>query len=153
MLSVFREKERNVYFLNNNNSYSNWLLLFFLSSILCPKHKWYHCFEVFHVQELLIAEPGKSMTPIEEDVAEISIPSEVLANQEDGNPIRMASFLFRNMSGLLPQRLSSNGAENDRYGSTTTSFGSPRCLFHIPVSNFYGGQVPILCYTLCTAFL
>ena len=80
-------------------------------------------------------------------MAEISIPSEVLASQEDGNPIRMASFLFRNMSGLLPQRLSSNGAENDRYGSTTTSFGSPWCLFHIPVSNFYGGQVPML-YTM-----
>ena len=79
---------------------------------------------MFRVEELLMSE---SITPIEEDVAEIRIPSEVLASQEGLNPIRMASFLFRNMSGLLPQRLSNNGADNDRYGSSTNFKDSPWC--------------------------
>ena len=66
-----------------------------------------------------MAESSESVTPIREDIAEISIPSEVFASQDSVNPIRLASFLFRNMSGLLPQRLGNNGAENDRYGSIT----------------------------------
>ena len=80
---------------------------------------------MFHVEELIMAESSESITLVEEDIAEISIPSEVLEKQEGMNPIRTASFLFRNMSGLLPQRLGNNEAENDRYirvASQTISF-------------------------------
>jgi hypothetical protein len=54
-----------------------------------------------------------SDTPIgetfEEAGADISIPGDVVGG---GNqPVRMASFLFRNLSGLLPESL--NGTASD----------------------------------------
>ena len=48
---------------------------------------------------------------VEEEEAEISIPREVLEGVGNGEPVRMASLLFRNMSGLLPERL--EGSDND----------------------------------------
>ena len=70
---------------------------------------------MFHVEELLLDESTESISPIEDEIAQIRVPREVLAGQGRGQPIRMASFLFRNMSGLLPQRLENNGTVNDRY--------------------------------------
>jgi hypothetical protein len=69
---------------------------------------------VFHVEE--VRADKDSLSPIDEDSARISIPREVLepADVAGGAPVRMASFLFRNMSGLLPESLSdSDGAQND----------------------------------------
>ena len=48
---------------------------------------------------------------VEEEEAEISIPREVLEGVGNEEPVRMASLLFRNMSGLLPERL--EGSDND----------------------------------------
>ena len=54
------------------------------------------------------------LTPIEEENARISIPREVLEGATGETPVRMASFLFRNMSGLLPESLN-DGAQNFMY--------------------------------------
>ena len=48
---------------------------------------------------------------VEEEGAEIRIPREVLEGIED--PIRMASLLFRNKSGLLPERLEENDNDDE----------------------------------------
>ena len=51
------------------------------------------------------------LSGVEEEEAEISIPREVLESLGNGESVRMASLLFRNMSGLLPEML--EGADND----------------------------------------
>ena len=66
----------------------------------------------FHVEEVMIDKITERMSPIEEDSARISIPREVLEGATGETPVRMASFLFRNMSGLLPESLN-DGAQND----------------------------------------
>lgn len=49
---------------------------------------------------------NERMTSFDGESAEISIPiREVLAGVGNGEQIRMASILFRNMSGLLPESL------------------------------------------------
>ena len=54
------------------------------------------------------------LSGVEEEEAEISIPREVLEGLRNGSqPVRMASLLFRNKSGLLPERLEGN--DNDGY--------------------------------------
>ena len=60
---------------------------------------------VFHVEELLVDETNERISPFKGENAEISIPREVLESAERRTPIRIASFLFRNMSGLLPESL------------------------------------------------
>ena len=45
------------------------------------------------------------LSPIVNEDAQISIPREVLAGLVNGERVRMASFLFRNISGLLPPTL------------------------------------------------
>ena len=46
------------------------------------------------------------LSPIQGEDAEISIPiREVLAGLESGDEVRMAAFLFRNMSRLLPEKV------------------------------------------------
>ena len=69
---------------------------------------------VFHVEELLVNETEETILkpPIEGENAEISIPREVLESARGKTPIRMASFLFRNMSGLLPESL--GGTKEER---------------------------------------
>ena len=59
------------------------------------------------VEELSVNETSTAtLSPIREEDAEISIPiREVLAGIESGAEVRMAAFLFRNMSGLLPERV------------------------------------------------
>ena len=44
---------------------------------------------------------------VSEERAKIRIPRLVL-ERSDQDPVRMASLLFRNMSGLLPERLDRN---------------------------------------------
>lgn len=45
-------------------------------------------------------------TPIKTDTAEISIPiGEIMGNAGDVEMIKVASYLFNNMSGLLPEGL------------------------------------------------
>lgn len=52
-------------------------------------------------------------TPIKTDTAEISIPiGEIVGNTGDVKMIKVASYLFNNMSGLLPEGL--NTVYNNR---------------------------------------
>ena len=61
---------------------------------------------VFIVEEVSANDTDDDrLSPIENEDAEISIPREVLEAVGNGEPVRMASFLFRNKSGLLPERL------------------------------------------------
>jgi hypothetical protein len=72
----------------------------------------------YHIEEVTIDnfKSAGRVSPIEEDSARISIPREVVEGAVEGTPVRMASFLYRNMSGLLPESLSnSDGAQNDMY--------------------------------------
>ena len=52
--------------------------------------------------------------PIEQEFegASISIPREVVGSGKQ--PIRMASFLFKNVSGLLPENLNGNASDDDK---------------------------------------
>ena len=68
---------------------------------------YYVCSSIaFRVEELSVNETGAvSLSPIQGENAEIIIPiREVLAGLESGADleVRMATLLFRNMSGLLP---------------------------------------------------
>ena len=61
---------------------------------------------VFRVEEVRAVDKD-FVSLIDEDSARISIPREVLEGAiAGGAPVRMASFLFRNMTGLLPESLS-----------------------------------------------
>ena len=62
---------------------------------------------VFRVEEVRAADIVKnSVSLIDEDSARISIPREVLECAAGGAPVRIASFLFRNVTGLLPESFS-----------------------------------------------
>lgn len=66
---------------------------------------------MFLVKETSLSEiEDKFISGVETAEAKIRIPREVLKGIED--LVRMASLLFRNMSGLLPERLEGN--DNDR---------------------------------------
>ena len=52
------------------------------------------------------------LSPIEDHSARISIPGEVIEGVTGRTPVRLASFLFRNLSGLLPESLRDR-AQND----------------------------------------
>ena len=60
---------------------------------------------VFHVEEI---ETANRVSPIEDERAKINIPREVLEGATGGAPIRLASFLFGNMTGLFPASLNEN---------------------------------------------
>ena len=67
---------------------------------------------MFLVEEISLNDTDNDMlSGVEDEAAEISIPREVLEGLGNGEPIRMASLLFRNKSGLLPERLEGN--DND----------------------------------------
>ena len=66
----------------------------------------------FHVQEVRADKNTDRVSPIEDKSATINIPTEVLEGATEEAPVRMASLLFRNMSGLLPESLS-DGTTND----------------------------------------
>ena len=52
-------------------------------------------------------------SPINSENATIHVPvREVLSGSENGESVRMASLLFRNMSGLLPERLPEEADRN-----------------------------------------
>ena len=62
---------------------------------------------VFRVEEVRTVDKD-SVFPIDEDSARIRlrIPREVVESTiAEGAPVRMTSFLFRNMTGLLPESL------------------------------------------------
>ena len=67
---------------------------------------------MFQVEEISITDTDDMFSGVEVEGAdsEICIPREVLRGNP--NPVRMASLLFRNKSGLLPARLEGN---NDGY--------------------------------------
>ena len=62
---------------------------------------------VFLVEEVSVTETrAATLSPIHGEDAEIIIPiREVLVGLEGGAKVRMAALLFRNMSGLLPDRI------------------------------------------------
>ena len=64
------------------------------------------------VKEVLVNETDERIAPIEGELAEISIPREMLSGLRGNERVRMASFLFKNMSGLLPESLKED--ENNR---------------------------------------
>ena len=68
---------------------------------------------MFQVEEISLNDTDDDMlSGVEEEEAEISIPREVLEGLGNGSQlVRMASLLFRNKSGLLPERLEGN--DND----------------------------------------
>ena len=69
---------------------------------------------MFQVEEISVNDTDNdddTFSGVEAEGAEIRIPREVLRGT--ANPVRMASLLFRNKSGLLPQRLEGNN--NDGY--------------------------------------
>ena len=97
------------------NSYTKHVLSLSLSLSLSPplSTNAYSCtYTVFLVEEVLLDEVDERLSPIEGEDAQISIPREVLEGLERGELVRMASFLFRNMSGLLPETL--EGGNNNR---------------------------------------
>ena len=62
---------------------------------------------MFRVKEVSVNETSvATLSPIQGEDAEIIIPiREVLSGLESGEEVRMAALLFRNMSGLLPDRI------------------------------------------------
>ena len=72
---------------------------------------------MFHVDVVSLNETTVEMiSPIEGEGAEISIPiREVLKGVEREEQVRMAAFLFRNTSGLLPNRLEGDDKMKNRY--------------------------------------
>ena len=67
----------------------------------------------------------RMLSSIEEREAQISIPiREVLAGVGNGEEVRMVNFLFRNMSGLLPDRL--DDTDNTRLAGSNND--NVRCI-------------------------
>ena len=68
---------------------------------------------MFHIEDVLIDDIAEErILPIQGESAEISIPiREVFASAGNQTLVRMASFLFRNMSRLLSGNLEE--ADND----------------------------------------
>ena len=62
---------------------------------------------MFRVEEVSVNESSAAtLSPIQGEDTEIIIPiREVLSGLESGEEVRMAALLFRNMSGLLPDRI------------------------------------------------
>ena len=83
-----------------------------IACILWQIHINLYACAVFHVEEVSLDDTAEKISPIEGEIAELNIPREVLESAERGASVRMASFLFRNMSGLLPESLN-DGPEND----------------------------------------
>ena len=66
---------------------------------------------VFQVEEIFLNDTyDDTFSGVEEEEVEIRIPREALEGSSE-DPVRMASLFFRNMSGLLPERLEGN--DND----------------------------------------
>ena len=66
---------------------------------------------------MTVDEAMERISPFEGDnVHQISIPREVLSGLQRSTRVRVASFLFTNMSGLLPERInnSSDVVDNNR---------------------------------------
>ena len=68
---------------------------------------------VLFTEDLLVKETDdKGISPIQGERSKISVPiGEVLKGVENETQIRIASFLFRNMSGLLPASLEKAGSD------------------------------------------
>ena len=61
---------------------------------------------VLLVKEVIVNDTNERIALIEDEAAGISFPREVLTGIVVGRErVRVASLLFRNMSGLLPERL------------------------------------------------
>ena len=68
---------------------------------------------VLQVEEVSLNSTDGSISLIEGENARINIPREVIASIEGRESIRVVSFLYRNMSGLLPESLEDVGMQND----------------------------------------
>ena len=60
---------------------------------------------VLRVEEASTNNINESISLIEGENARISIPREVIASVEGRESVQVVSFLYRNMSGLLPESL------------------------------------------------
>ena len=68
---------------------------------------------VLRVEEVSINSTNERISLIEGENTTISIPREVIANVEGRESVRVVSILYRNMSGLLPERLESVGMNDE----------------------------------------
>lgn len=57
------------------------------------------------VEEVLVNETSERISLIEDKDASISIPQEALSGADGRKRVRIASLLFRNLSGLVPESL------------------------------------------------
>ena len=76
-----------------------------MCSLSLPTNAYSCTYTVFLVEEVLVDEVDERLSPIEGEDAVISIPREVFGGLGREEQVRMASFLFRDMSGLLPENL------------------------------------------------
>ena len=67
---------------------------------------------VLRVEEVSINSTNESISLIEGENARISIPREVIASVKGRESVRVVSFLYRNMSGLLPESLEGVGVKD-----------------------------------------
>ena len=73
----------------------------------------YNNFAVLRVEDVSINGTNERISLIEGENARISIPREVIASVKGRESVRVIFFLYRNMSGLLPESLEGIGV-NDR---------------------------------------
>ena len=67
---------------------------------------------VLRIEEVSINSTNESISLIEGENARISIPREVIASIKGRESVRVVSFLYRNMSGLLPESLEGVGVKD-----------------------------------------
>ena len=83
-----------------------------------PRHSYYsaciHSHAVILVREVLVTRsgPSEAIPLIEEDTAGISIPREVFSGLSGGQNVRVASVLYRNMTGFLPEYLTEDDSRS-----------------------------------------
>ena len=77
----------------------------------------------FHIEDILVNGTA-NISLVEGRFAKIDIPiNEVLEGLQIGTEVRVASFLFSNMSGLLPRRMEGDELQDD---STRRSVGKKK---------------------------
>ena len=60
---------------------------------------------VFRIEEVLVNDTNEMISLIEGENAEINVPREVWSGLEGSDRVRVASLLFPNVSGMLPEHL------------------------------------------------
>ena len=97
---------------------------------------------MFRVKDKLVDESFEKISPIEGEGSQITISKELLDGFRTGNHIRMASSLFKNMSGLLPERLNNsvdnNRSVNSNVVTNTSTIPIPLCMLSFCSADYKG---------------